>query len=80
MGVQRFRTFAEARRALWLESGDPRIVDRLKRLGELSRVRKRPCGVRRFRTIEEAKGWARSAGRSGAPIAESTRLGDKIDR
>ena len=55
MGVQRFRTFEEARRALWLPSGDPRVLERMKRLGELARGK--PCarGVFRFRTVEEAK-------------------------
>ena len=56
MGVQKFRTLEEARRALWLEAGDPKILDRMKRLGELSRAAKRPHGVFRYRTIEEAKG------------------------
>jgi hypothetical protein len=55
MGIERFRTFEEARRALWLEPGDPRLLDRLKRLGELARTPPRPRGVFRFRTIEEAK-------------------------
>lgn len=55
MGVQRFRTFEEARRALWLEVGDPRILERMKRLGEMARVGRQPHGVSRFRTIEQAK-------------------------
>jgi hypothetical protein len=55
VGVQRFRTFEEARRALWLRPGDPRILERMKRLGELARAPGRPPGVSRFRTIEEAK-------------------------
>jgi hypothetical protein len=55
MAVQRFRTFEDARRALWLERGDPQILMRMKRLAQLARSS--PCrpGVRRFRTIEEAK-------------------------
>ncbi|MEO8602116.1 MAG: hypothetical protein ABI629_06025 [bacterium] len=55
MPVQRFRTFEEARRALWRESGDPAILEHMKRLGELARTVPRPRGVFRFRTIEEAK-------------------------
>jgi len=55
MGVQKFRTFEEARRALWLAAGDPAILERMKRLGGLARVRAHPSGVYRFRTIEDAK-------------------------
>jgi hypothetical protein len=56
MGVQKFRTFEDARRALWLEAGDPEILIRMRRLGELARGAERPHGVFRYRTIEEAKG------------------------
>ena len=57
MGVQKFRTFEEGRRALWLPAGDPAILVRMKHLAEL---RPTPAlhgrsGVQRFRTIEEAK-------------------------
>ncbi|MBI3785606.1 MAG: hypothetical protein HY270_19610 [Deltaproteobacteria bacterium] len=56
MGVQKFKTFDEARRALWLPAGDPRILERMRRLAEMrqphGQVRH---GVYRFRTIEEAK-------------------------
>jgi len=55
MGVQKFRTFEEARRALWTASGDPRILDRMKRLGELARSRSARPGVLRYRSIQEAK-------------------------
>jgi hypothetical protein len=55
MTVEKFHTFEEARRALWLEAGDPRILQRMRRLAELARVRPRPAGVTRFRTIVEAK-------------------------
>lgn len=62
MGVERFRTFEEARRALWLERGDPRIVMRLARLSALSGWSKgdrvQP-GVTRFRTIADAKNYRR---------------------
>ena len=56
MGVQRFRTFDEARRALWLDAGDPSILERMRRLKALAATR-RPVrrGVTRCRTIEEAK-------------------------
>jgi hypothetical protein len=53
--VQRFRTFEDARRALWLPSGSPDILDRMRKLGELARTPARPHGVLRFRTIAEAK-------------------------
>jgi hypothetical protein len=58
MSVQRFRTFEDARRALWLERGDPKILERLERLSALSRLSgDHPVkpGVTRFRSIEEAK-------------------------
>jgi hypothetical protein len=53
--IQRFRTFDEARRALWLPAADPALLLRMKRLGELGPERRMPHGVVRFRTIEEAK-------------------------
>ena len=55
MGVQRFRTFEEARRALWAASGDPKILERMKRLGELGRARSARPGILRYRSIQEAK-------------------------
>ncbi|MBI2962117.1 MAG: hypothetical protein HYY35_00055 [Deltaproteobacteria bacterium] len=63
MGVRKFRTFEEARRDLWLPDGDPAILVRMKRLAELATKRSVPRGIRRFRTIEEAKAW--KAGRTG---------------
>ena len=56
MPVQKFRTFDDARQALWLASDDPRILARMRRLGDMSSSR-RPIqrGVTRLRTIEEAK-------------------------
>jgi len=58
MAVQKFRTLEEARRALWLPTGDPAILVRMKRMAELrsESARREPSGVHRFRTIEEAKG------------------------
>jgi hypothetical protein len=53
--VRRFRTFDEARDALWLPSGDPRILPRLQRLAQLARPTTVRRGVTRFRTIAEAK-------------------------
>ena len=58
MGVERFRTFEDARRALWLEPGEARILQRLQRLSALAHISKDQAvtpGVTRFRTIEEAK-------------------------
>jgi len=55
MAVRRFRSFEEARQALWTEPGDPALPERMKRLGELARPVDRPRGVFRFRSIGEAK-------------------------
>jgi len=56
MPVTKFRSFDEARRALWLDSGDEQILERIKRLSELATPRPaRPHGVFRYKTIEEAK-------------------------
>lgn len=56
MPVQKFRSFEEARRALWLPPDDPEIVVRMRRLARMARSR-RPVrrGVTRLRSIEEAK-------------------------
>lgn len=61
MGVERYRSFDEARRALWLDAGDAAILERMQRLGQLGRLVKRPHGVSRYRTIEEAKAEKRPA-------------------
>lgn len=55
MPVQRFRTFEDARRALWREPGEPSILQHMKRIAELARPVPCPRGVFRFRTIEDAK-------------------------
>jgi len=56
MPVRKFRTFEEARRALWTRPGDPRLLQRMKGLGELGRrMGPRPHGVFRYRSIAEAK-------------------------
>ena len=57
MPLQRFRDFDEARRALWIEPGDPELVPRIRRLWTFARRLApgvAPRGIRRFRTIEEA--------------------------
>jgi len=55
MSVRKFRTFEDARRALWTAPGDAGLLERLKRLGELARPVSRPRGVLRYRSIAEAK-------------------------
>jgi hypothetical protein len=58
MGWQRFRDFEQAREALWIEPGDPRLIARIRSLWEFSSRllggRSAPRGLRRFRSIEEA--------------------------
>lgn len=57
MSLQRFRDSDEARRALWLKTGHPDLVPRIRRLWEFARrlaPGAPPRGLRRFRTIEEA--------------------------
>jgi hypothetical protein len=57
MPVQRFRTFDDARRALWCDRDDPSLHRRIARLWATG-VRLAPLGiprgVRKFRSIEEA--------------------------
>ena len=67
MGVQRFRTFREARLAQWLSPDDPRLVARIRRWWRPSAILspvQRPKGVRKFRSIEEAnadrESWPRT--------------------
>jgi hypothetical protein len=56
MPIQKFRTFDDARRALWLQPDDRRILSRMKRLAEMARSRRTvERGVTRFRTLDEAK-------------------------
>ena len=55
MAVRKFRTFEEARRALWMPAGAPQILERMQRLGELARSRPTRPGVFRYRSIGEAK-------------------------
>jgi hypothetical protein len=58
MPVYRFRTLEEARRALWLESGDPKLERVIRWVwglaAEMAGPSGAPRGVRKFRTIEEA--------------------------
>lgn len=62
MTVEKFRSFAEARRALWLEPGDPLLEERLRRLAAMA-AQPRPIrrGVERFRTLAEAKAYKGAA-------------------
>ena len=61
MGVRKFRSFEEARRALWLPAGDPSILRAMRRLGELALRPSSERGVVRYRTVEEAKAHKRLA-------------------
>ena len=58
MPIEKFDDFDSARRALWLEPGDPRILERLQELMKLSEAlaprAKRFRGVRKYRSLEEA--------------------------
>ena len=57
MTVTRFRSFEEARRALWVRAGDPSLASRIRNLWSFSsRITElsAPAGVQRFRSIEEA--------------------------
>ena len=56
MPVHKFRTFDEARRALWLPSGDELIAERMRHLAQMAgRARPVQRGVFRLRTLQEAK-------------------------
>jgi hypothetical protein len=66
MPVRRFRSHEEARRALWMDPGDPGLPGRIRRLWERSRKLAPlgiPRGLRKFRSIEEAnaerEAWVR---------------------
>ena len=57
MPIHRFHDFDDARRALWVERGDPRLAERIRRLWDFSRrLVPEPfmTGIARYRTIEEA--------------------------
>jgi hypothetical protein len=57
MPVQRFTTLDAARRALWVDAGDPDLAGRLRRQWTLGLRLNRcpaPRGLRKFRTIEDA--------------------------
>lgn len=78
MPVQKFRTHEEARRALWLFPGDPRIPKTMRRVFQMAAwlyPLARPHGVQKFRSLEEAnasrKLWKRRPPerRTGSPTA-----------
>ena len=75
MGVQRFRSFREARLAQWLSPDDPRLLDRIRNWWRTSAMLspvQLPKGVRKFRSIEEA-----NADRESWPRTRWPRLGEK---
>jgi hypothetical protein len=56
MPIWRFRTFDDARRALWLSPEDPSLLPRMSHLAAMAGA-PRPVrrGVTRYRSIAEAK-------------------------
>lgn len=57
MPVQRFRDFDQARRALWVELGDPKLPARIRALWHRAARLAAPAiprGLRKFRCIDEA--------------------------
>lgn len=56
MPLKKFRTFEDARRDLWLDPADPRILQRMRQLGAMAQTR-RPVrrGVERLHSLEDAK-------------------------
>lgn len=60
MPVFKYRTHEEAHRARWLAPGDPRLprlIVSLMGMADFLCPVERPPGVRKFRTIEEARAW-----------------------
>jgi hypothetical protein len=57
MPIQKFRSFDDARRALWVSSQQPNLIARIQALWTFSArlvPRQIPRGVRKFRSIEAA--------------------------
>jgi hypothetical protein len=73
VGIQKFRSFEEARRASWLRPGDPTVLLRMKRLGELWRGAPVRHGVQRFRSLAEVKSRHGSWSPMGPTISEKRR-------
>ena len=60
MPVYRFRTHEEAHRSRWMKPGDPRIESAMGQvldMGARMWPLARPAGVRKFRTVSEARAW-----------------------
>ncbi len=58
MPLQRFRDLEDARRALWVQPGDPALVPRIRGLWAFARrlaPGPAPRGLRKFRTLAEAQ-------------------------
>jgi hypothetical protein len=56
MPIRKFRSIEEMKSPRWREPGDPELYRAMKALWDLAmrtRTRRRPAGVRRFRSIEE---------------------------
>jgi hypothetical protein len=73
MPVQKFRSFDEAREALWGDSGDPAYFRRIAWLWAFADrlyPRRYPAGVHRFTSIDEAdlqrQSWEAAGGRRGS--------------
>lgn len=57
MPVRKFRSIEEMKEPRWLPSGDPAIPRQIRylwRLASLSGFARRPRGVRKYRSVEEA--------------------------
>ncbi len=82
--IQRFGDFEAAREALWLEAGDPRLIDKIRHVWEMGRRLAKyppPRGMWFFRDMEAAnahrEAWTAERVRR---LYEERRVRDGIDR